>query len=324
MADKLAEQQEARTKRARQGRWSITPLVPENGTARWAVVNLNNGGHEYTVSSNGDFSCTCPDFQKRGQELRCKHIEAVRLWLAGEIQVVNNGNGNGPLPIRVTEDGQENGRGVLVEFSDGADIFLSIAGTRRCSRCRSIRCEHFRAAVPFFNRWKWARLESPDLPWGPTVIARLGVAPIAVLPDLVGSKGRWEPTPEAMDGVRLYRVRQGVVVHFSDGGHVYVSPGHPNGHTRCLGSAETCRAGECDHVARALAIAAALERGSVAADATVSPLARPPETGASGGNGNNGKAPGTQIHNRRILPCRGKTALSSTSRKSRRSPSSSG
>ena len=88
--------QEQRTARARQTPWFITPM-PKERLARipnpsivglWRVRNRNNG-HFYVVTrcnrGNGDeWECDCPD-ARHNNGLRCKHIEAVRLWLAGEI-----------------------------------------------------------------------------------------------------------------------------------------------------------------------------------------------------------------------------------------------
>lgn len=73
--------QQLRTDRARLGRWAIGRVGD-----RYQVVNLDNG-HCYTVTSPsfGCTCCTCEDFAQ--VRVRCKHIEAVRLWLEGQINV---------------------------------------------------------------------------------------------------------------------------------------------------------------------------------------------------------------------------------------------
>ena len=48
----------------------------------WMVESSMSGKlHEYMVcrGDQGEWSCTCPDFQKRGHQTPCKHILAVRL-----------------------------------------------------------------------------------------------------------------------------------------------------------------------------------------------------------------------------------------------------
>jgi len=74
-------EQRKRTLKAVQGRWTIRP-IPDVPNA-WRVRNGRNS-HEYTVTlyPTGRYTCTCPDFVWRCQAtpLRCKHIEAVRLW----------------------------------------------------------------------------------------------------------------------------------------------------------------------------------------------------------------------------------------------------
>ena len=79
----LAQEQKKRTLRAVRGRWTIKP-VPGVKDA-WTVRNGQNG-HEYTVTAYPTrpprYTCTCWDYisRCRATPLRCKHIEAVRLW----------------------------------------------------------------------------------------------------------------------------------------------------------------------------------------------------------------------------------------------------
>jgi len=44
----------------------------------WVVTSTMSGkSHEYMVTRNGTWACTCPDFTKRQKP--CKHIAAVKL-----------------------------------------------------------------------------------------------------------------------------------------------------------------------------------------------------------------------------------------------------
>jgi len=67
-----------RTERARSaiqaGRFRVRRIAP----SQWSVQNGEK--HPYAVSLYGEqWSCTCMDYQQRGPEVRCKHIEGVRL-----------------------------------------------------------------------------------------------------------------------------------------------------------------------------------------------------------------------------------------------------
>ena len=73
-----SDPQVERTDRARtallEGKFQIIRAAP-------GVWTVKNGDKEpYTVSfQSGAWTCTCMDFQQRGPEVRCKHIEGVRL-----------------------------------------------------------------------------------------------------------------------------------------------------------------------------------------------------------------------------------------------------
>ena len=73
-----SDPQVERTDRARtallEGKFQIIRAAP-------GVWTVKNGDKEpYTVSFQaGAWTCTCMDFQQRGPEVRCKHIEGVRL-----------------------------------------------------------------------------------------------------------------------------------------------------------------------------------------------------------------------------------------------------
>ena len=49
------------------------------GKEIFIVPSQSDKEKRYTVSHNGRWECTCPDFQKTG--LHCKHIQAVQMWL---------------------------------------------------------------------------------------------------------------------------------------------------------------------------------------------------------------------------------------------------
>ena len=70
--------QQQRTERAWQGLTGGTFTVQRIGPSQWSVKNGDK--LPYAVQLNdGLWSCTCPDFQKTGPEIRCKHVEAVRI-----------------------------------------------------------------------------------------------------------------------------------------------------------------------------------------------------------------------------------------------------
>jgi predicted nucleic acid-binding Zn finger protein len=70
--------QQQRTERAWQGLTGGLFTVQRIGPSQWSVKNGDK--LPYAVELNdGLWSCTCPDFQKVGPEIRCKHVEAVRI-----------------------------------------------------------------------------------------------------------------------------------------------------------------------------------------------------------------------------------------------------
>jgi hypothetical protein len=83
-----ADDQHKRTERARSGRWAIARSGEDayqvtNRSAERSRRSLDNGGTSYSVTQGEDgWACTCKDNQRRGG--RCKHVEAVRLFLQGE------------------------------------------------------------------------------------------------------------------------------------------------------------------------------------------------------------------------------------------------
>src|SRR3989338_4092369 len=44
------------------------------------IVPSQSGNGEYTVTKNGKWKCTCPDFVERQRD--CKHIHAVKLFFS--------------------------------------------------------------------------------------------------------------------------------------------------------------------------------------------------------------------------------------------------
>ncbi len=85
-------EQEERTERARTTPWYITPMKPSNPAVigLWRVRDRTNGHKPHAVTrrkcGNGEvvWDCDCPD-QEFNPRFRCKHIEAVRLFLTEEI-----------------------------------------------------------------------------------------------------------------------------------------------------------------------------------------------------------------------------------------------
>jgi len=61
------------------GNYIVSPASCEGQD--WDVIK-RDGGY-YTVDL-GAATCTCPDFQHRGQERACKHIELVKLHVAAD------------------------------------------------------------------------------------------------------------------------------------------------------------------------------------------------------------------------------------------------
>ena len=80
--DSIVARRERAVKALHSGLFRIWRLGAEGNTFRWALEN--GGGKTYTISydrQQKSFSCTCPDFQKRGHQVgTCKHIEAVKIW----------------------------------------------------------------------------------------------------------------------------------------------------------------------------------------------------------------------------------------------------
>ena len=113
--------QDKRTERARTGKWTLLSRRELPDHVAWDVHN-GSSETQYTVTRHQQkplgltvagpdgawWSCTCPDFagiprRKKGnweRELRCKHIEALRLYTAGgQIDVT-------PPPSEPGEEGQ--------------------------------------------------------------------------------------------------------------------------------------------------------------------------------------------------------------------------
>ena len=53
--------------------------VPKEIAKETYVIPSQSGNGEYTVTKNGGWKCTCPDYQKRKME--CKHIHAIKFYL---------------------------------------------------------------------------------------------------------------------------------------------------------------------------------------------------------------------------------------------------
>lgn len=82
----VGKEQKERTERAkasiRAGQFQITRVGPQ----QWSVQN--GGKLPYSVSLEGDiWVCTCMDYQQRGPDILCKHIEGVRLSEAAQSSI---------------------------------------------------------------------------------------------------------------------------------------------------------------------------------------------------------------------------------------------
>jgi hypothetical protein len=70
--------QSERTDRARAALHAGRFQIIRTGPQKWSVQNGDK--LPYAVSLEGDtWTCTCMDFQQRGPQVRCKHIEGIRL-----------------------------------------------------------------------------------------------------------------------------------------------------------------------------------------------------------------------------------------------------
>ena len=272
--------QAKRTERARLGRWAVARVEVNT----YSVMNLDNSGHTYRVVTlgNGDYTCTCKD-KELHRSLRCKHGEVVRLLLEGEDLNVQ--------PIVTSDEA-----GITASYFDGATISLTIGGRSACSKCGTMSCSHLHEAVPFYARWKWLQAQSGR--WPGNRLIELGIPPIAVKPGLLG-KQWWTPQSVQVNGAKLYALVKGQVVHFQDGGHVFVGELHPDGYTPCLGSDDACKSGECDHVTRAMHICSTTVNEEAVEQSDTPPLthaAQGQSTGSNGGDVEQNIAPGNQDH----------------------------
>jgi hypothetical protein len=73
-----SDAQQQRTERAWQGLNGHTFTVQRIGPTQWSVKNGDKPPYAVQLHETA-WSCTCPDFEKQGHQLRCKHIEAVRI-----------------------------------------------------------------------------------------------------------------------------------------------------------------------------------------------------------------------------------------------------
>lgn len=76
----LSPEQEKRTAKALHGLADGSITVQRTGEASWLVAN-GDGESYNVVKAESGWACTCPDWQHhcRNTEIRCKHVEAVRL-----------------------------------------------------------------------------------------------------------------------------------------------------------------------------------------------------------------------------------------------------
>jgi len=54
--------------------------TPKEVAKETYVVPSQSGNSEYTITKNGKWKCSCPDFENR--KMDCKHIHAVKFFLS--------------------------------------------------------------------------------------------------------------------------------------------------------------------------------------------------------------------------------------------------
>ena len=103
-SQELKQAQAERTERARSailaGKFLVTRIAPQ----QWTVKNGDK--LPYAVSLNGDvWACTCMDYQQRGPQILCKHIEGVRLSETAQNQSYSNINKEMQMNEQPSSDG---------------------------------------------------------------------------------------------------------------------------------------------------------------------------------------------------------------------------
>ena len=105
----VIQAQTERTERARSailaGKFLVTRIDPQ----RWTVKNGDKLPYVVSLKPStsdlvgNDWTCTCMDFQQRGPQILCKHIEGVRFLEAAQNQIPpikekeNHMNNSNPL-----------------------------------------------------------------------------------------------------------------------------------------------------------------------------------------------------------------------------------
>ena len=133
----LIQAQTERTERARSAILAGKFLVTRIGPQQWTVKNGDKLPYVVSLKPSksdfvgNDWTCTCMDFQQRGPQILCKHIEGVRLLEAAQNQIppikekenhMNNSNpsNEGSLGDRLSRIPQ--GDNVLWELSQPLDM----------------------------------------------------------------------------------------------------------------------------------------------------------------------------------------------------------
>ena len=89
----LIQAQTERTERARSAILAGKFLVTRIGPQQWTVKNGDKLPYVVSLKPSksdfvgNDWTCTCMDFQQRGPQILCKHIEGVRLLEAAQNQI---------------------------------------------------------------------------------------------------------------------------------------------------------------------------------------------------------------------------------------------
>ena len=133
----VIQAQTERTERARSAILAGKFLVTRIGPQQWTVKNGDKLPYVVSLKPSksdfvgNDWTCTCMDFQQRGPQILCKHIEGVRLLEAAQNQIppikekenhMNNSNPSteGSLGDRLSRIPQ--GDNVLWELSQPLDM----------------------------------------------------------------------------------------------------------------------------------------------------------------------------------------------------------
>ena len=107
----VIQAQTERTERARSAILAGKFLVTRIGPQQWTVKNGDKLPYVVSLkpilgdSIGNDWTCTCMDFQQRGPQILCKHIEGVRLLEAAQTKTssIPNKENNMKISKKLTQ-----------------------------------------------------------------------------------------------------------------------------------------------------------------------------------------------------------------------------